>query len=337
MDSARDIAAATDGFARRVDLDRLRSRIAGLPAPRSRIHHPHRMDVAAALIAGWFAEAGLAVRRHEFRREDVVGHRDFAPDGRVTYPRLDGVNVVGTQAGRTDRAVVVVAHYDTVRDSPGANDNTAAVVALAEVARLLAGRTPRDSLILAATDLEEPGFFGADELAVQLTSRYRLRLVVNLECVAYTDPEPGSQRLPKGLALAFPRQVRRINRRGRRADFMVLLHNGPAASSTRLLRRAFAARCGPAAPVMLRDPNGLPVVGGWIRRRVGAARHFRRSDHVPFWDRGVPAVQITDTADLRYPHYHLPTDTVERLDFDRLRDVIAGTAAVVAHLCGHRP
>jgi Zn-dependent M28 family amino/carboxypeptidase len=324
-----------DGFAARVSPERLRARLTELPAPRNRLHYPERMDRSADLIEQWFEECGLGVQRQPFTVKDVTGYRDHKPFDKIAYPRLDGENVVGTQAGTGEGAVVLLAHYDTVRDSPGADDNTASVVALAEVARLLAGRTPRLDVVFAATDLEEAGFFGAYALADLLTQRYKVRLAVNFECLAYVDATPGSQRLAKGLGLFYPRQVGRINRRGRRADFLALLHNGSAAGPTRLLSGVLASQCGGIPPMTLRDPNGLPLVGPWIRRRIRAARHFRRSDHVAFWDRGVPAVQVTDTANLRYPHYHRPTDTADRLDYEHLRGVVAATAAVLAHLCGH--
>jgi hypothetical protein len=50
----------------------------------------------------------------------------------------------------------------------------------------------------------------------------------------------------------------------------------------------------------------------------------RRSDHVPFWDLGYPALLITDTANLRNPHYHQATDTLETLDLDFLTQVCQG-------------
>jgi Zn-dependent M28 family amino/carboxypeptidase len=324
-----------DRFAARVSPEQLRTRLTQMPTPRNRLHFPERMDGAAELIEGWFSECGLEVWRQPFTVTDVIGYRDHKPFDKIPYPRLDGVNVVATQAGTDEGAVVLLAHYDTVRDSPGADDNTASVVALAEVARLLAGRTPRLSVVFAATDLEEAGFFGAHALAELLTQRHKLRLAVNFECLAYVNAEPGSQNLAKGLGLFYPRQVGRINRRGRRADFLALLHNGSAAGPTRMLSGVLASQCAGVTPMRLRDPNGLPIVGAWIRRRIRAARHFRRSDHVAFWDRRVPAVQVTDTANLRYPHYHRATDTADRLDYDHLRGVVAATAAVIGHLCGH--
>jgi hypothetical protein len=50
----------------------------------------------------------------------------------------------------------------------------------------------------------------------------------------------------------------------------------------------------------------------------------RSSDHSSFWDRGFPALLVTDTAFLRNPNYHLPSDTMETLDFEFMRKVAAG-------------
>lgn len=320
-----------------VPTGRLRRRVEELPGPRNRMHSPGPMDAAERLLQAWFTDAGAAVHRQPFTVTDVAGYRDHEPFDKVRYDRLSGVNLVATLPGRGTGATVLLAHYDTVRDSPGADDNTASVVALVEVARLLATLELAQTIVLAATDLEEPGFFGAYALVDRLAAEHRLRLAVNFESIAYTCTRPGSQRLPKGLGLLYPRQVARIRRRELRADFTVLIHNGPARRPAALLGQVLTGLCPQPEPVTLRDPNGLPVLGTVVRRRVRAARHFRRSDHVAFWDRGVPAVQVTDTADLRYAHYHRAGDTADRLDYERVRDIIAATTATVAHLAGYRP
>jgi hypothetical protein len=51
----------------------------------------------------------------------------------------------------------------------------------------------------------------------------------------------------------------------------------------------------------------------------------RRSDHAPFWDRGLGAVMVTDTADLRYAHYHTQFDVPSMLD----PAYLAGATAIV--------
>ena len=42
----------------------------------------------------------------------------------------------------------------------------------------------------------------------------------------------------------------------------------------------------------------------------------RRSDNARFWDAGYPALMVTDTADLRNPHYHQVTDTPDTLNYE---------------------
>jgi hypothetical protein len=56
------------------------------------------------------------------------------------------------------------------------------------------------------------------------------------------------------------------------------------------------------------------------------------SDHWSFWQEGYPAFMITDTAPYRYSHYHKPTDTPDKLDFDRFFEVVKGVAVVVGKL-----
>ena len=50
----------------------------------------------------------------------------------------------------------------------------------------------------------------------------------------------------------------------------------------------------------------------------------RLSDHSPFWDQGFAALMVTDTAFLRNPNYHLPSDTIETLDFEFMRKIAIG-------------
>jgi aminopeptidase YwaD len=47
----------------------------------------------------------------------------------------------------------------------------------------------------------------------------------------------------------------------------------------------------------------------------------RRRDHTPFWDLGYPTMMVTDTAHLRNPHHHQPTDTLETLNLEFLTSV----------------
>jgi len=41
---------------------------------------------------------------------------------------------------------------------------------------------------------------------------------------------------------------------------------------------------------------------------------------------------VTDTANFRYPFYHMPEDTIDKVNFDRLARVVRGLEKVVADL-----
>jgi hypothetical protein len=47
---------------------------------------------------------------------------------------------------------------------------------------------------------------------------------------------------------------------------------------------------------------------------------------------GPTIVPSTDTAPFRDPHYHLSTDTPERLDYDRMARLVVGLTKVAADL-----
>jgi hypothetical protein len=56
------------------------------------------------------------------------------------------------------------------------------------------------------------------------------------------------------------------------------------------------------------------------------------SDHWSFWKEGYPALMLTDTAPLRYPYYHKPGDTPDKLDYEFLLGVTEGVRGVVSDL-----
>jgi aminopeptidase YwaD len=206
--------------------------------------------------------------------------------------------------GRNPRRplILVGAHYDSVPGSPGADDNATGVAVLLELARAFAQRPARSPLRLVAFDLEELGFIGsghyADHLHQQSTP---LGLMLSLEMLGYCCHQPNSQAYPPGLERLYP------------SCGNYIAQIGPWQSMPTMVRLWWGFR---AAGVR---SQWLPVVDGG--RTVPDTR---RSDHVPFWDLGYPALQITDTANLRNPHYHRVTDTLETLDLAFLARVCQG-------------
>ena len=211
-----------------------------------------------------------------------------------------GRSVRNIEAGEGD--IVVGAHYDTVRGSPGADDNASGVAVLIELARLV----PSGVRFVAFANEEAPYFLGP-EMGSFVYARERgagVRAMFSLEMLGYYSDEKGSQRYPAPLSLFYPD----------RADFIAFVGDLGAA---RLVRKAIG---------IFREKAKFPSEGLAAPAFVpGVAL----SDHWSFRKHGYPAVMITDTAFYRNPHYHLPSDTPDRLDYERMARVTLGLAEML--------
>ncbi len=58
------------------------------------------------------------------------------------------------------------------------------------------------------------------------------------------------------------------------------------------------------------------------------------SDHMSFWKQGYPAIMVTDTAPYRYPHYHQPQDTPDKINMKVYKEAVLGLTATIAYLAG---
>jgi Peptidase family M28 len=321
---------------------RIRDDVDRLPAPRNRQHAPEAMSRADDILIAGLRDAGFVADRQVFELRNARGRVDHAvgpyPAGAkaVTYRQLVGANIVGIKHGVESTDVILVgAHHDTIRDSPGADDNTASVAALLELARVLGPHAFRDTIVLAAFDMEELSMFGSREMVALLTSTRRVRGAVVYETMSYSASGPHTQTVPGGLGWIYPGQVSRIRQRDCRGDWTAVLYRQSAIEIARVFGGALAHAAGPDATILLRDPRDLPVIGR-LAGAVPFGAQFSRSDHLSFWDAGIPAILVTDTANFRNPHYHQPTDTPETLDYPRVAAIVEATAVTVAKLAGLR-
>jgi Zn-dependent M28 family amino/carboxypeptidase len=211
--------------------------------------------------------------------------------------------------------VIVGAHYDSIPGSPGADDNASAVAALIELASWIAPRLQQAPaharLQLVAYDLEEYGLIGSaiHSRDVQKAGT-NLRGMISLEMLAYTDSRPGSQRIPGPLAGLYPTV----------ANFIGIVGNEDSRGLLQVVTAAM--KCVPGLPV---EFLAVPGDGSMMAET-------RLSDHSSFWDRGFPALMITDTSFFRNPHYHQASDTPETLDYPFLARVTMGVCEAVLRL-----
>ena len=322
----------------RIRPDELRARVQSIPGPRSRLHAPEAMEAADELITDSWRAAGWLVGRQRLRFRFVRGSLDRVDPGSRrprghTYRDLTGINLVAIAEGETDEAIVLVAHHDTVDGSPGADDNGAALAVLLGLADQLRDRRFRRTVILAAPDFEEIGLIGSRPLVRWLRSLYDVRAAVIFDPIGFMDPRPGSAPVPPTIARLYPGQSARMAERGYRGDTVVSIYRRRSADLVRRWSRCLAATLGAERVIQLRDPLDLPVVGPALAMHP-MARNFSRSDHVNFWAAGLPAIQVTNTANFRNPNYHRPTDTSDTLDYDTLARVAAASALLIEDLAG---
>lgn len=102
-------------------------------------------------------------------------------DGSVLVGQVNNIVAVLPGADPTGRAVLV-AHYDSTMNSPGASDNGAAVAATLEVVRNLQdGPVLRNDVVVVFTDGEEPGLLGAEAFVREHPLAQEGGVVLNLE------------------------------------------------------------------------------------------------------------------------------------------------------------
>lgn len=258
----------------------------------------------------FFAAAGHFYSQHYIR--DCLGAvapvqpLPFQAAGRQFYNW--SIDLPGQQPDRP--LLLVGAHFDTVPGSPGADDNATGIAVLLELARYFADHPPRSPLRLVGFDLEEMGLQGSRAYAAALRQQgIPLRVMLSLEMLGYCDRTPGSQHYPPGLQYIYPD----------RGDFIDLIGN---LSTLPILMHLHHHLHQAGAPC-----QWLPILG-----RGQGIPDTRRSDHAPFWDQGYNAILVTDTANLRNPHYHQPSDRLETLDLVFLTQVCRGLMVGLAEL-----
>ncbi|MGK7932105.1 MAG: M28 family peptidase [Microcystaceae cyanobacterium] len=101
--------------------------------------------------------------------------------------------------------ILIGAHYDTVPNSLGADDNGTGLAVLLELARFFSINYCRFPLQLVAFDMEEYGLLGSQAYVNYLQkNQKKIRLMLSLEMLGYYDESPNSQVYPVGLKYFYP-------------------------------------------------------------------------------------------------------------------------------------
>jgi Zn-dependent M28 family amino/carboxypeptidase len=237
-----------------------------------------------------------------------------------------GTNVIGVLEGTSAPAeqVAISAHYDSVPNCPGADDNGSGVAGVLEAARVLAASPHARTLVVACWDEEEKGLIGSSAFVARAAAAGQ-HFVASFvfEMIGYKNTAPNSQMSDAYIAAIFPDAQAQLEANQFRGDFLLVIHDTPRADA------AAADLIKTAGDVGLSTVE-LAVLDGL--KTNSAAGALRRSDHAPFWDVDEPALQLTDTADYRNPHYHCQggPDAVADLDLGFATQVVQATVGAAA-------
>jgi hypothetical protein len=208
-----------------------------------------------------------------------------------------GLNLCGMLPGRTDRKLLIGAHYDTHPDSgPGADDNAAAVAIALEVARRLSPWNGDASIVFAFFDQEEPPHFHEESMGSLFYAEHPPHELATLECTIIMDlcgHDLPSITCPAGLIVMGAEQHQAL-----------------------------------VEVVDSADREDLPLIA------IPHELEPDFSDHYAFRRRGVPFLFLTCG---RWQHYHKPSDGLENLNMDKMGGIAASVERMVRALDAEPP
>ncbi|NEM99225.1 M28 family peptidase [Pontibacter burrus] len=225
-------------------------------------------QMAQHYIIGRFQQIGLKTYGNTYKHP-------FTFKGRSSNEQQQGVNLLGYIPGKSDKVIVITAHYDHegIRRGEilnGADDNASGVGALLAIATYFKQNPPKHTLLFLAPDAEEQGLQGANAfLNNPPIPLDKIILNVNMDMLGVND---------KGELYASG-----------------IYHN------PQLKTLADQVKPRPNARLLL----------GHDKPQEGPNDWTRQSDHYQFHKRGIPFLYfgVED-----HPHYHKPTDDFERIN-----------------------
>ena len=152
---------------KKVDVERIYQHVMLIEGVKHPIVNPERLDEAADYIKSEFEKYGLNTNEQTFKIEGSD----------MTFKNIEGYIGDGSQP-----EILVTSHYDTTRNTPGANDNGSTVAAMLEAARVLASEENPGNVRFVSFTLEE-----LQPTLVQLSRDKGLELGIIDEDYRYTS------------------------------------------------------------------------------------------------------------------------------------------------------
>ena len=274
------------------DAARLEQTVETLCTAQGRMVGTSGHDAARRLLRRWCGELGLS---------------PYGDDLELSYETsaMRGTNVVGVRKGEDPSLppLLLAAHYDSVIAAPCADDNAAAVAILLSVAEALGEHRVRRDVVFAFFDAEEPPYFQSESMG-------SIRFV--------HDQMDG-----RGVSLAV---VLDLMGHDVQVDALPLPFPVPGLKRLRDLFFVTGAESHTALQTVLREV-ALPRRLGLIATRNENVGDL--SDHHAFRLAGHAYLFFSCG---RWQHYHMPSDTPDKLSYGKMARMASYLEALVLSL-----
>ena len=212
---------------------------------------------------------------------------------------IETTNIVGILEGKTDKTIVVTAHYDHLGKTdkkyfPGADDNASGVAALLELAEYFSSlKNLNYSMMFLAVSAEEAGLLGSSfHVNKDSFNPENILCTINIDMIS------------------------RIDDRHEKADYLYCIGSDQSENLDKLIKEAdqsFADCSFDYSMNNTKDPLGI----------------FTRSDHYNFYKKGIPSLFFFSGL---HQDYHKTTDTPEKINYKNLEYRVQLIAQVIEQL-----
>jgi len=235
----------------------------------------------------------------------------FATYQWFSYAGEEIANVIGAlpSADPSNQSKIVVgAHFDTVSNSPGADDNGSGIALLLEVATVLSQFRFGCTIEFVAFNAEEKGRWGSKYYTQQaLQAGEDILLTINIDMCIWDNPSAPSN------------------------EKLWIVYNGTVPYedceqfADLTLETSYTYVTAPIQKISSTNDTYFPV------------KNWRRSDQTSFWDVGIPALWIFEFNGFQNPYYHSPNDSMDAEGYNftlgaQAAQVVAATIAKLARV-----
>jgi hypothetical protein len=268
--------------------------------PYRNYKNPDSLEKAASYINEEFRKAGLPAVEQKW----IAKGKEYK-------------NIIASYEPGKLKRLIIGAHYDVAGNQKGADDNASGIAGLLEIARLLSENRPVTDygIDLVAYCLEEPPFFGTESMGsfVHAESLFRkMTPVIGMVCfemIGCFSDKPDSQDFPPGdLKSCYPGtgnfiMIAGIEKyKGFNDRFHILMSMDSKID---------------VQVISLPDNNGYAGL----------------SDHRNYWTFGYKALMINDTCFFRNKNYHKKSDTIDKIDFGKMAEVVNSAFNAITKVC----